>query len=465
MDAGKILIVDDDTMLCNLLLRHLEGRGHQVACAYNLRDGLALNASDSFDIVLLDVRLPDGNGLQAIPPLKGSSGKPEIIIFTSAGDPDGAELAIKNGAWDYIEKPSSLEKMTLPITRALQYRREKWSNRKPLLIRREGIIGDSPAMMECLQALAQGAVSEANVLIWGETGTGKELFARAIHKNSPRAAQNFVVVDCASLPASLVESALFGHEKGAFTGADKAQEGLIRQAHGGTLFLDEVGELPAEMQKSFLRVLQERRFRPIGGKQEIPSDFRLVSATNQDLEALVSQGRFRQDLLYRLRTISIEMPPLRKRLADIKDLFFYYLNKMTAATALGTKGCSPEFLDALHRYEWPGNIRELQNALEAAINVAGQEPILHPNHLPVYIRVWLAKQSLGRKGPPKSRPPGISSPPPELPPWKAFRNHNDERYLRELFSLADGDLQTMLKVSGLSRSRLYALLKEYGIIS
>ncbi|MBI5584151.1 MAG: sigma-54-dependent Fis family transcriptional regulator [Deltaproteobacteria bacterium] len=462
---GNILVIDDDRMLCSLLARHLSARGHRVACAYNLEAGLEAAGAALFDVIMLDVQLPDGNGLEAIPLLRDAAGKPEIIIFTSSGDPDGAELAIKSGAWDYIEKPSSLDQMTLPLSRALQYREEKSFKEKPVLFKREGIIGESPPLLECLEAAAQAALSEANVLLFGETGTGKELLARAVHNNSPRQQNNFVVVDCASLPASLVESALFGHEKGAFTGADRTQEGLIKQAHGGTLFLDEVGELPAEMQKSFLRVLQEHRFRPIGGRQEIFSSFRLVSATNQDLEALVSRGLFRQDLLFRLRTITIEMPPLRKRLPDIKDLFFYYLNQLTGKSGLGIKGYSPEFFEALQRYEWPGNIRELKTTLEAAIHAAGSEPILYPSHLPVYIRIWLAKKSIAQGETTKTRPPESPVPPLKLTPLKEFREENDERYLRDLFSLTGGDLQKMLTISGLSRSRLYTLLKKYAISS
>jgi two-component system NtrC family response regulator len=222
--------------------------GHEALYASNLQRGVETTYSQTVDVVFLDVKLPDGNGLEMLPRVQAAPSLPEVIIMTGFGDPDGAELAIRHGAWDYIQKPSTVEAMTLSLTRALQYREEKKASKSFLTLRREGIVGNSPKMKTCLDLLARVANSDANVLITGETGTGKELFAWAIHDNSGRARKNFVVVDCAALPENLVESILFGHEKGSYTGADKAQEGLILQANGGTLFLDEVGELPLAIQ-------------------------------------------------------------------------------------------------------------------------------------------------------------------------------------------------------------------------
>ena len=259
------------------------------------------------------------------------------------------------------------------------------------------MVGNCAAIRKCLDIMAEAAQSDASVLIVGETGTGKEVCARAIHDNGPMAARNFVVVDCASLPDTLVESVLFGHEKGAFTGADRSQEGLIRQAHGGTLFLDEIGELPFGLQKTFLRVLQERRFRPVGGKWEVESNFRLVAATNRDLGKLAAEGYFRTDLLFRLTAFTIELPALRERRDDIRDLAVYYMMKICERYTIGTKGFSPEFLEALRAYEWPGNVRELINAMERAIASARHEPTLYPNHLPTEIRAKIARSSVLRE--------------------------------------------------------------------
>lgn len=274
---GNVLVIDDDKNVCTAISNAVERMGHKTVHALTLKEGLEKACSDSFDVVFLDVQMPDGNGLDILPPIRGTPSSPEVIIITGFADPDGAELAIKNGAWDYIEKPCSVQEMTLPFIRALEYREEKKAAKVPVALKREGIVGSSPKLGACLDLLPQMSNSVANVLITGETGTGKELFARAIHENSPRAGKNFVVVDCAALPDTLVESVLFGHQKGAFTGADKAQDGLVKQADRGTLFLDEVGELPLSIQKSFLRVLQERRFRPVGGAgnhERFPVDLR-----------------------------------------------------------------------------------------------------------------------------------------------------------------------------------------------
>jgi two-component system NtrC family response regulator len=293
---AKILIIDDDELFCELLSSAFKDDGHEVDCAYGLNSGLHLVSQRSFDVVFLDVRLPDGNGLDKLSEIRDAASGPEVIILTGAGTAGGAELAIKSGAWDYIQKPSSISVMTLPLIRALQYREEKLKKKPSAILKMEGIIGGSSRMKACHDLVSEASSCDANVLITGETGTGKELFAKAIHENSPRASRNFVIVDCASLTPSLTESTLFGYEKGAYTGADYRRDGLIKQANGGTLFLDEIGELPLSIQKSFLRVLQEHRFRSLGGGKEIESDFRLIAATNRNLDQMVREGLFREDL-------------------------------------------------------------------------------------------------------------------------------------------------------------------------
>jgi two-component system NtrC family response regulator len=423
-------------------------------------------------VVFLDVRLPDGSGLLGMSGLQETPGRPEVIIMTGAGDPEGAELAIKSGAWDYIKKPSSLQAMTLALMRALQYRLERAAGRQRVALRREAIVGDSPAMGVCLDLLAQAASSEQSVLVSGETGTGKELFAAAIHHNSARAAGPWVVVDCSVLPENLVESLLFGHERGTFTGASEAREGLIRQAHGGTLFLDEVGELPLAVQKAFLRVLQDRTFRPLGGRGEVVSDFRLVAATNRDLEEMARQKRFRQDLLFRLRGLSLPLPPLRERLEDLRALVGRHLERLCARYNLATKGLSPDFLSALASYHWPGNVRELVNTLEQVLTRAGQAPTLFPRHLPEEVRVCYARAAASEGVIPADLPrpapaQGAGAPSPEhpagLPRLREYRRVQDRQYFQELMLLTRGEVAAACRISGLSRSRLYELLKEHGL--
>jgi two-component system NtrC family response regulator len=464
---AHVLIIDDDEMMCDMLSTMVSHMGHEVTCANTLQDGLQESSSRDFDVVFLDVQMPDGSGLDVLPRIRETPSSPEVIIITGFGDPDGAELAIKNGAWDYIEKPSSIKTMTLPLVRALQYREEKQARKPPVALNREGIVGNSPQMKACIDLVAQAANSDATVLITGETGTGKELFAYAIHNNSPRADKNFVVVDCAALPENLVESMLFGHERGAFTGADRAQDGLIKQADGGTLFLDEVGEMPLSTQSSFLRVLQERRFRPIGGKQEIESNFRLVVATNRDLEGMVTQGQFRKELLFRLRSFTIELPPLREHPDDIKELVLYYTAQICERYGTETKGFSPEFFEALFSYDWPGNIRELVNTMERTIAAARQAPILFPKHLPPHIRIDVARTSLRKEAPVVTSQLGDANPLSKLPSLRDFRENviseAEKNYLQDLMSLTRGNIKEACNISGLSRPRLYALLKKYHI--
>jgi len=462
---AEILIIDDDKLICEAISALVGTLGHNTATGQTLAEGLRLAQERPFDVVFLDVRLPDGNGLDVLPQIRSTPSTPEIIILTGYGDPDGAELAIKNGAWDYIEKPSSIQHIKLPLLRALEYRNEKARERPTVALKRQDIVGNSQRLSACLDVLAQAANGDVNVLIQGETGTGKELFARALHRNSPRANRNFVVVDCAALPETLVESVLFGHKKGAYTGASESEDGLVKQADQGTLFLDEIGELPMPIQKSFLRVLQERRFRPVGGSQEIKSDFRLVAATNRDLESLAAQGRFRQDLLYRLRTMVIELPPLRECLDDIKELTLHYTTQLCERWGIGSKGYSPEFLDMLKEYPWPGNVRELIQALEKALLSAKDDPILYPQNLPDHIRIHITRNVLQRRPGTPAAAAANPSAPQVLSNLQEAREaaivEAEGRYLKDLMSRTGGNIAEACRISGLSRSRLYTLLKKY----
>jgi len=460
---ADILIVDDDLMMSETLTDMVERSGHGVVSAYTIGDGIAYIRARPFDVVFLDVHLPDGNGLEALPEIQAASSRPDVVIITGHGNPDGAELAIKNGAWDYIEKPISLKTVALVMQRVLQYREAKKETTPPRVLNRTGIVGGSDRMSWCMDLVAQAAASSISVLITGETGTGKEVIARAIHNNGARATSDFITVDCAALPPTIVESVLFGHEKGTFTGADRHREGLLKQADGGTLFLDEVGELPVEMQKAFLRVLQERSFRPLGSRHEIKSEFRLIAATNRNLEQMVELRQLREDLLYRLKAFTIELPPLRERKEDIKELTIHYNAKICDRYGIDTKGLAPEFMEALMAYGWPGNVREVINTLERVIAVARHEPTLYPIHLPVEIRVKLARSSVNASG---DAPGHETVPGGEESAIRTFQAHkriSDQAYLLNLMKHTKHSIKEACRISNLSRSRLHALLKIHEI--
>ncbi|KAA0889119.1 sigma-54-dependent transcriptional regulator [Oryzomonas rubra] len=462
---ANVLIIDNDDATGSALCRTVTDMGHDASWRKNLREGVPLAVSQPFDVVFLAIHLPDGNGLDLLPVIQATSSTPEIIIMTGADEPDAAETAIKSGAWDYVTKGAAPEEVKLPLVRAIQYRQEKlYCSRKNVTsLKRDDIVGSSRKLTACLDLVAQAAVNDIPILITGETGTGKELFARAIHHNSGRAAGNFVVVDCAALPDTLVESLLFGHEKGAFTGAEHGRDGLILQAHGGTLFLDEVGELSVSVQRAFLRVLQEHRFRPLGGSREVESDFRLVSATNRDLDAMAQGGQFRSDLLFRLRSFTIEIPPLRDREGDVKELVRYHMDRLCERYGLAHKGFAPEFLQSLAAYAWPGNVRELINTLDQVIASARYEPTLFPKHLPSDIRIKAARAANGHKRQGDAPPAAFHG----LPPLHDFRDETVQRaennYLHELIALTRGNINEACRISGLSPSRLYALMKSHGI--
>jgi two-component system NtrC family response regulator len=455
------LIVDDDQILAEMLAHQLQRAGHRTEIAPTLAQGIALARNGTFDVIFLDVQLPDGNSLNFFTHFSEVASAPEIIIMTGNGDPDGAKKAIQFGAWGYLEKPHVVRNLLLPLTRALQYREEKKKiGVIPVALKRDAIIGSSPCLMHCLDMVAKAATSDASVLLTGETGTGKEVFARAIHENSPRADHAFVAVDCASLPESLIESILFGHVKGAFTGADKTVNGLVKMAHGGSLFLDEIGELPLKTQKNFLRVLQERRFRPVGDVREEYSNFRVIAATNRDLEGDVANKIFRHDLLFRLRSVSIHLPPLRERKEDIRDLVRSFLGRLCHHRKISEKGIAEEFFDYLLAYDWPGNIRELQQTLEQVFANAFRHPTLFAYHLPEHVRVCKTLEDITITPPPNEALDKNNF--IDLPgSWKDFKVTMEQDYLLRLLASTKGNIREACRISGLSRSRLYQLINNH----
>ncbi len=460
---AKIFIIDDDITLQEMLTTHLQRSGHHTDCAATLAEGMRQVAAGNYDVIFLDVQLPDGNGLDSMAELKTAASSPEVIIITGKGDVDGAEKAITSGAWAYIEKPNVIRELLLHLTRALQYRREK--HRKitiPMVLRRDHIVGSSSLLTTCLDHVAQAASSDASVLITGETGTGKELFAKAINENSRRAAGNFITVDCAALPETLIESTLFGHEKGAFTGAESSREGLVQLADSGTLFLDEIGELPLQIQKKFLRLLQEHVFRPVGSTQEKRSDFRVIAATNVDIHSCVARGSFRKDLLYRLNAFSCSPPPLRKRKEDIKALVRYFLAQICDRSNIQCKGIDPDFIAHLMSYDWPGNIRELQQTLEQVVACAVGVPTLFANHLPEHFRINHAKSRMKPAGSPAAFIPMASVAPVPLS-WQEHKQNCEQQYIKNLMQHTEGNITLACSISKLSRTRLYQLREKYGL--
>ncbi|MGE4292416.1 MAG: sigma-54-dependent transcriptional regulator [Desulfovibrio sp.] len=477
---ARILIIDDDHEVCGTIESLGTRLGHECESAHTLEKGMGMLRRGGFDVVFLDIRLPDGNGLDHLPEVKAMPGNPEVIILTGRGDADGAELAIQGGVWDYLLKPSPVKEITLTLSRALKYRDEKRNRSNLVALNLENVVGRSQAMRSCFDLVAQACQSDSNVLITGETGTGKELFARTIHENSARPDGEFVVVDCASLTENLVESTLFGHKKGAFTGADRDRIGLVKLADRGTLFLDEVGEMPLSLQKSFLRVLQERRFRPVGEAREVHSDFRLISATNRELQHLVDEQRFRSDLYFRLKTVQIRLPPLRERREDIKPLAMHFVDQLCERYDAPIKGFGSEFFSVLETYDWPGNVRELGNVLERAFIAAGAERTIYAMHLPQELRIKVAKVQIDERArrpgaqaeaEARDRAEALAAAPflpgalmeGEMPSLKDFKDQIERQYIETLVERCDGDIKTILDTSGLSRSHFYALLKKHDL--
>ncbi len=395
-----------------------------------------------------------------------------MIIITGHGNADAAEAALRSGAWEYLVKPLRVRDLSKALTQAVQWRNSRDSQSRSLL-RHPDIIGKSPALAEALEALREAAASNVNVLITGETGTGKELFASALHANSLRASGPFVTVDCTTLPETLVEAHLFGHARGAFTGADRAREGLLAAADHGTLFLDEVGELPLPVQGAFLRALELRRFRPVGEVREVESDFRLVAATNRDLDDMVGMDLYRSDLRFRLRGMTIHVPPLRRRAEDIPLLAEHFTARYCQRHELPNKELTPDCYAMLADYSWPGNVRELRHTIERACAAAGDGTQLFTRHLPTEIRIELARKRLVHLSEPEESAPAAPLPeqapstqprkPETFPTLRDMKAKAERDYIAGLFAACQGDVRRAAGIAGVSRGHFYELLKKYGL--
>jgi two-component system nitrogen regulation response regulator GlnG len=382
----KLLIIDDEEALCYSFQRVLSAQGLEVRTAGTAEEGWKLFESEGADVVVLDLQLPDRSGMELFHDLRASDARCPVIFMTAHGTADTAIEAMKHGAFDYQVKPVDLEHFTQILERAFEAARLM---RVPALLPPDSegdrIIATSRVMQEMCKTIGRVAPQDVNVLICGESGVGKELVARALYQHSPRAEKPFLAINCAAIPEPLLESELFGHEKGTFTGADRRRIGKFEQCDTGTLFLDEIGDMPLALQAKMLRVLQDQRFERLGSTETVQTNVRVLAATNQQLNRLVEEGRFRSDLYYRLSTVRIDIPPLRVRQGDLEELAHEFLFRYAREMGMEIQGFAPETLELLRNYSWPGNVRELQGVLRQAL-LAGRGHVLLPEFLPEHLR-------------------------------------------------------------------------------
>lgn len=453
--AARILVIDDDEGVLHSCRTILEDQGHEVETASGGQDGLALLRQHSFDLALIDLKMPSMNGLEVLEHATELDPDLVSIIFTAFGTIDSAVDAVKKGAFNYVTKPFTAGQLAAVVAKGLEHSRLVRDN---VRLQQElqqccpvhHIVGRSPELELMLVTVAKVAPSHANVLVTGESGTGKELVARALHANSNRSQGSFVAVDCAALPSNLLESELFGHEKGAFTGADRVKRGLLELAHGGTLFLDEIGELNPELQAKLLRTLQERSFRRLGSERLQKVDLRIISSTNRDLNAEVQRGHFRQDLLYRLNVVVISLPPLRERQGDVALLVQYFLQEFSRAAGKPCMRITPDALRLLERYQWPGNVRELRNVIERAVVLCDGNTV-RVRELPDYIReqAQLGKQIRAAIGYKAAR--------------EQWTDSRGKQYLTSLLRHHRGNISAVAREAQISRKSVYELLHRFEI--
>lgn len=449
----SILVVDDDTAHRTMLRTLIGGWGYKIVEADDGAVAIATVQDRPFDLILMDVRMLKVSGMEALGRIKAINPAIPVIIMTAYSSIESAVLALKAGAYDYLTKPLDFDKLKITIERAMEHiflREENRILRQHLDLQfdRRQIIGQGLNMERLLETVAQVAPSEATILIHGESGTGKELIAGAIHFNSHRKDGPFIKINCAAITETLLESELFGHEKGAFTGADRRKEGKFVQAGGGSLFLDEVSEMPLMMQVKLLRVLQEREITRVGGEQVLAVDVRLIVATNKDLLALTATGRFREDLYYRLNVVNLNLPPLRERKDDIPLLAQHFLDKFSALNHKSIKGFTPQTMDHLIRYDWPGNVRELMNAVERGV-VLSRSEYLDDQELPML------------PAPPAQSAPGLAD---SSQTAGTTLTAVEKATILSALASANGNKSLASRKLGITRKTLHKKLKEYGVM-
>ncbi|HHW42628.1 MAG TPA: sigma-54-dependent Fis family transcriptional regulator [Desulfotomaculum sp.] len=455
MNLAHLLVVDDEESVCEFLTEVLEDAGYQVQTALDGRRALEMIAQNPPDAVLLDIRMPELDGMQVMDIIQQKDGRLPVILMTAFGTTDMAIQAMKAGAFDYIIKPFNLDELVLTVKKAVtmkQLAREVETlreNRAPESMPVESMIGQSAAMQAVYKNIGRVASSNVTVLIQGESGTGKELVARAIHQNSNRRNGPFVKINCAAIPENLIESELFGHEKGAFTGAGARKPGKFELAHQGTIFLDEIGELSLATQAKLLRVLQEKEFERVGGTESIQVDVRILAATNKDLERCVQEGTFREDLFFRLKVFTIWLPPLRERMEDVPVMARSFLHHYSREQKKTVTDFSPEAMALMMQYDWPGNVRELRNICEQAV-VMARGPVVMPEDLPFSL------QQAGGELKDVAIKPGMT--------LKEIVADVERRVILRALQEHNWNRSATAQALGLNRRSLYAKMKEYGLL-
>jgi DNA-binding NtrC family response regulator len=440
----NILIVDDELSIRESLTGWLEQDGYEVEAAEDGPTALDRAQEKHFDILLLDVKMPKMDGITVLQKLKENDPETAVVMMTAHGAIQDAVEAMKLGAYDYLLKPFDLEELSLTLEKLVQMQTLAMENlilkdRVAAITRADNLVGQSPAMLQLFETIADVAQSDATVLITGETGTGKELVARAIHTNSPRCYSPFIAINCGAFTEHLLESELFGHEKGAFTDAKYTKKGRLEMANTGTLFLDEVGDISMKMQIDLLRVLETHEFNRVGGTMPLHSDFRVIAATHQDLKESIRNRTFRQDLFYRLNVIHLQVPPLRERQGDIPLLAQHFLRRYATETGKKIDSIHPEALELMRQYSWPGNVRELQNAIERAV-VVGKGRRIKPGDLPFGYPASGAEE-LGNLS----------------------LEEMERRHIAQVLASENGHISNAAKILQINRTTLYAKIKKYGL--